>query len=87
MVLAAAEANNVTIILSLTNNWNPLPLIDNNTATTSEEIFRRDVTVGTNNSLPRNTLSNDFGTRSQLLTGMIARVLTFTCFCSPHLLS
>lgn len=80
MVLAAAEANNVTIILSLTNNWNPLPLIDNSTAVSSEEVFRRDVTVGTNNSLPRNSLSNDFGTITAF-TEMIARVLTLTCFC------
>ena len=59
-VLAAAEANDVVVILSLTNNWNPLPLIDNTTEV-AVGLTRRDVTFGTNNSLPRNTLSNDYG--------------------------
>ena len=61
MVKLAEEAG-VLVILSLTNNWNPLPAIDNTTEVNVDvPLGRRDVTVGTNNSLPRNTLSNDFG--------------------------
>lgn len=49
----------IYLLLSLTNNWNPLPLLDN--VTTDGSLFRRDVTLGTNNTLSRNTLSNDYG--------------------------
>ena len=68
-VLNAAEANDVVVILSLTNNWNPLPLVDNTTEVIVEGLQRRDVTLGTNNSLPRNTLSNDFGKLDSLFVG------------------
>ncbi|PPQ66080.1 hypothetical protein CVT26_010822 [Gymnopilus dilepis] len=58
-VVRLAEKHGIFLHLSLTNNWNPLPLIDNTTAGLS--ISARDVTNGTNNTLPRNTLSNDYG--------------------------
>lgn len=62
LLVKAAEDAGVLLILSLTNNWNPRPLIDNSTVVPVDgSLGRRDVTVGTNNSLPRNTLSNDFG--------------------------
>ncbi|KAL5511862.1 hypothetical protein ACEPAH_5080 [Sanghuangporus vaninii] len=62
MVVKAAEDAGILLILSLTNNWNPRPLLDNTTAVPVDgSLGRRDVTVGTNNSLPRNFLSNDFG--------------------------
>ncbi|THH10210.1 hypothetical protein EW145_g1499 [Phellinidium pouzarii] len=62
-VVQLAEEAGVLLILSLTNNWNPLPLIDNTTIVPVDgsSLARRDVTLGTNNTLPRNTLSNDFG--------------------------
>ena len=65
MVVKAAEGAGILLILSLTNNWNPRPLLDNTTVVPVDgSLGRRDVTVGTNNSLPRNFLSNDFGTYS-----------------------
>lgn len=56
-VVQFAEEAGVKIIFSLTNNWNPLPLLDNTTVA----LTRRDITNGTNNTLPRNFLSNDYG--------------------------
>lgn len=56
-LVSLAEKHGIFLQLSLTNNWNPLPLLDDTTAGVSA----RDVTQGTNNSLPRNTLSNDYG--------------------------
>ncbi|KAJ7285843.1 glycoside hydrolase family 5 protein [Mycena rebaudengoi] len=55
-----AQAHGIYLLFSLTNNWNPLP-VDNVTdsAITSSSMLKRD--VSTNNSLPRNTLSNDYG--------------------------
>ncbi|KAH8117603.1 glycoside hydrolase family 5 protein [Phellopilus nigrolimitatus] len=71
-VVQFAEEAGVLLILSLTNNWNPLPLLDNTTVVPVDgALARRDVTLGTNNSLPRNTLSNDFG-------GMDAYVRAFS---------
>jgi len=58
-VVELAEAHGIYLLLSLTNNWNPLPLLDN--VTIDNSLSRRDVTQGTNNTLPRNTLSNDYG--------------------------
>lgn len=58
-VVRLAEKHGIFLQLSLTNNWNPLPLIDN--TTTGLSISARDVTKGTNNSLTRNILSNDYG--------------------------
>jgi len=58
-VVRLAEKHGLFLHLSLTNNWNPLPLLDNSTSGLS--ISARDVTNGTNNTLPRNTLSNDYG--------------------------
>jgi hypothetical protein len=58
-VVQLAEKHGIFLQLALTNNWNPLPLVDN--TTTGLGIISRDVTHGTNNSLPRNTLSNDYG--------------------------
>ncbi|KAJ7219265.1 glycoside hydrolase family 5 protein, partial [Mycena pura] len=57
-IVSMAERHGLYVLLSLTNNWNPIPT-DNLTNSTSNTLFRRDVT--TNNSLPRNYLSNDFG--------------------------
>ena len=60
-VVQFAEEAGVLLIMSLTNNWNPRPLLDNTTAEPVDTLTRRDVTTGTNNSLPRNFLSNDYG--------------------------
>ncbi|KAI9566434.1 glycoside hydrolase family 5 protein [Boletus coccyginus] len=59
-VVQMAEEYGLYVILSLTNNWYPLPLL-NSTAQSAGTIVTRDVTTGTNNSLPRNYLSNDYG--------------------------
>ncbi|THU89503.1 glycoside hydrolase family 5 protein [Dendrothele bispora CBS 962.96] len=69
MVMKHAERFGIYVVLSLTNNWNPRPLfddlktsIDNLTNSVESRSFqRRDITPGTNNSLPRNFLSNDYG--------------------------
>ena len=58
-VIRLAEKHGIFVQLALTNNWNPLPLIDD--TTTGLGMISRDVTKGTNNSFPRNTLSNDYG--------------------------
>ncbi|KIM49126.1 glycoside hydrolase family 5 protein [Hebeloma cylindrosporum] len=55
-VVKLAEKHGIFVLLSLTNNWNPLPL-DNQAA----GISARDTTPGTNKVLPRNALSNDYG--------------------------
>ncbi|KII88513.1 glycoside hydrolase family 5 protein [Plicaturopsis crispa FD-325 SS-3] len=55
-----AEKHGIYLLFSLTNNWNPRPLIDN-ISTPTTTLSRRDVTPGTNNTLPRNYLSNDYG--------------------------
>ncbi|KAJ7685166.1 glycoside hydrolase family 5 protein [Mycena polygramma] len=57
-IISMAQKHGIYLLLSLTNNWNPLPL-DNTTAnsTSTNTISRRD--VSTNNSLPRNSLSMD----------------------------
>jgi mannan endo-1,4-beta-mannosidase len=57
-VVEIAERLGMYVLLSLTNNWNPLPGIDGNTSTT---LARRDITPGTDNNLNRNYLSNDYG--------------------------
>ena len=59
-VVELAKQHGIYILLSLTNNWNPLPGIDNMN-TTMPDVSRRDVTPGTDNSLNRNFLSNDYG--------------------------
>ena len=58
-VVKLAEKHGIFLQLALTNNWNPVPLVDG--TTTGLGMISRDVTKGTNNSLPRNTLSNDYG--------------------------
>ena len=58
-MIQLAEKHGIFLQLALTNNWNPLPLVDN--TTTGLGMITRDVTQGTNNSLQRNTLSNDYG--------------------------
>ncbi|KAF9564649.1 glycoside hydrolase family 5 protein [Agrocybe pediades] len=58
-VVRLAEKHGILLHLSLTNNWNPRPLLENNV--TGIIIEGRDVTNGTGNNLPRNTLSNDYG--------------------------
>ncbi|KAJ6496671.1 glycoside hydrolase family 5 protein [Mycena vitilis] len=57
-IISMAQKHGIYLLLSLTNNWNPLPL-DNTTSnsTSINTISKRD--VGTNNSLPRNSLSMD----------------------------
>ncbi|KAJ7452419.1 glycoside hydrolase family 5 protein [Mycena galericulata] len=57
-IVSMAEKHGIYLLFSLTNNWNPLPS-DNTTNSTSNAVLRRDVI--TNNTLPRNTLSNDYG--------------------------
>ncbi|ESK96962.1 glycoside hydrolase family 5 protein [Moniliophthora roreri MCA 2997] len=61
LVLKHAERFGIYITMSLTNNWNPRPLFDNLTSSIARRLWDRDVTPGTNNSLPRNFLSNDYG--------------------------
>ncbi|KAJ7155973.1 glycoside hydrolase family 5 protein, partial [Mycena crocata] len=57
-IISMAEKHGLYVLLSLTNNWNPHAM-DNVTNSTLAGIMRRD--TFTNNSLPRNTLSNDYG--------------------------
>lgn len=67
-VVELAEKHGIYLLLSLTNNWNPLPGVDgNDTATAAPEIRRRDVTPGTDNTLNRNVLSNDYGLYNRML--------------------
>ncbi|KAK7054909.1 hypothetical protein VNI00_003372 [Paramarasmius palmivorus] len=69
MVIKHAERFGLYIMMSLTNNWNPRPLFDNLTSSIDDlgasvqarSLWERDMTPGTNNSLPRNFLSNDYG--------------------------
>ncbi|KAJ7709912.1 glycoside hydrolase family 5 protein [Mycena rosella] len=58
-IVSMAEKHGIYLLLSLTNNWNPLPLDNITNSTSGSGILRRD--VGTNNSFPRNALSNDYG--------------------------
>lgn len=58
-MIQLAEKHGLFVQLALTNNWNPVPLLDD--TTTGLGMISRDVTKGTNNSFPRNTLSNDYG--------------------------
>ncbi|KAJ6502557.1 glycoside hydrolase family 5 protein [Mycena sanguinolenta] len=65
-IIAMAEKHGIYLLLSLTNNWNPLPADNttvnatvNATVSSSSPLSKRD--VATNSSLPRNTLSNDYG--------------------------
>lgn len=57
LLVKHAQNMGIYLLFSLTNNWNPDPLLDNLTIS----VTRRDVTFGTNNTLPRNFLSNDYG--------------------------
>ncbi|EEB87403.1 hypothetical protein MPER_15253, partial [Moniliophthora perniciosa FA553] len=69
LVVKHAERFGIYITMSLTNNWNPRPLFDNLTSSIDDlgasvqarRLWDRDMTPGTNNSLPRNFLSNDYG--------------------------
>ncbi|KAF8894610.1 glycoside hydrolase superfamily [Infundibulicybe gibba] len=63
-VVELAEKHGIYLQMVLTNNWNPRPLEDGLNLTDTLGAFGlspRDVTPDTNNSLPRNTLSNDYG--------------------------
>ena len=60
-VVELAEQHGIYLLLSLTNNWNPFPGIDDSTTTTVLNVTRRDVTPGTNNRLNRNYLCNNYG--------------------------
>lgn len=55
-IVELAQANGIYLILSLTNNWNPLPGDD---TTQVPAVSRRDSITG--NNLTRNYLSNDYG--------------------------
>jgi mannan endo-1,4-beta-mannosidase len=59
-VVELAEKHGIYLLLSLTNNWNPLPGIDKNSSSMPNAI-RRDITPGTNSTFNRNFLSNDYG--------------------------
>ncbi|KAJ7063294.1 glycoside hydrolase family 5 protein [Mycena amicta] len=56
-ILSLAQKHGLYILPVLTNNYNPLP--GDNITNPSGALSRRD--VATNNSLPRNYLSNDYG--------------------------
>jgi mannan endo-1,4-beta-mannosidase len=58
-VVKLAEQHGIYLLLSLTNNWNPLPGLDDNKTTAIPNVTRLDVDTG--NSLNRNYLSNDYG--------------------------
>ncbi|KAG2349908.1 glycoside hydrolase family 5 protein [Suillus weaverae] len=58
-VIQMAEQHGLYVILSLTNNWYPLPLLNSTVPPVNSTAF--DVTPGTNNTLPRNYLSNNYG--------------------------
>jgi len=58
-ILRLAKKHDIYVLLTLTNNWNPRPLFDDKHSGGS--LHTRDVTPGTGNNLPRNTLSNDYG--------------------------
>jgi len=58
-VVQMAEEHGLYVILSLTNNW--YPLLNSTAQSAGSTIVTRHVTAGTNNSLPRNYLSNDYG--------------------------
>lgn len=60
-VIQMAEQQGLYVILSLTNNWYPLPLLNSSIQAVNSTIFTRDITPGTNNSLPRGYLSNNYG--------------------------
>ncbi|EGN92442.1 glycoside hydrolase family 5 protein [Serpula lacrymans var. lacrymans S7.3] len=65
-VIEMAEQLGLYVILSLTNNWFPQPSLDSPLAPINSSIFdsgveKRAVVQGTNNTLPRNYLSNDYG--------------------------
>jgi mannan endo-1,4-beta-mannosidase len=74
MIMKHAERLGLFVTLSLTNNWNPREKLDGLAGSIEglesdiqarrlwdREFWNRDVTVGTNNTLPRNFLSNDYG--------------------------
>ncbi|KAJ7774617.1 glycoside hydrolase family 5 protein [Mycena maculata] len=58
-IVSMAEKHGIYLLVSLTNNWNPLPSDNTTNSTSSQNLLKRD--VATNNTLPRNTLSNDYG--------------------------
>lgn len=69
LVLKHAQRLGLYVVLSLTNNWNPREKFDGvaksiqglESDVKARMLWERDVTPGTNNSLPRNFLSNDYG--------------------------
>ncbi|KAG6827875.1 hypothetical protein H0H92_010144 [Tricholoma furcatifolium] len=59
-VIELAQQNGLLVLLSLTNNWNPLP--GNGTNTTSQmQLPGSPTTPAANTTLPRNYLSNSYG--------------------------
>ncbi|KAL0581750.1 hypothetical protein V5O48_000332 [Marasmius crinis-equi] len=69
LVVEHAQRLGMYVLLSLTNNWNPREKFDGvaqsiqglESDIQARRLWERDVTPGTNNSLPRNFLSNDYG--------------------------
>ncbi|TFK42587.1 glycoside hydrolase family 5 protein [Crucibulum laeve] len=59
-VVELAQKHGIYLLLSLTNNWNPTIFDNANTSFTPLGVLR-DATNSTNVTLPRNTLSNDYG--------------------------
>lgn len=59
-----AQKHGLYVLLSLTNNWNPQPsdVINITDPLTVFRFGRRDTLLGINDTRPRNTLSNDYGT-------------------------
>jgi len=62
--LELAQKHGLYVLLSLTNNWNPHPsdIINNTNSLTGFPLGKRDTILGFNDTRPRNTLSNDYGT-------------------------
>jgi len=76
-VIQLAEKHGIFVQLSLTNNWNPIP---NTTA-----ISARDDT--TNNSRPRNTLSNDYGGMDAYVRALTDKQLHDEFYTNPTILN
>ena len=61
-VLELAQKHGLYVLLSLTNNWNPHPSDVINVTDPLTVFGKRDTILGFNDTRPRNTLSNDYGT-------------------------
>ncbi|KDR77603.1 hypothetical protein GALMADRAFT_224892 [Galerina marginata CBS 339.88] len=81
-VVRLAEKHGLFIHLSLTNNWDPRPFLNKTTA-----ISARDVTPGTNNTLPRNSLSNDYGGMDEYVREFGDHMMHDEFYTNPKILS